>query len=98
MNDPSSPGGSARPRETVTLKVDKEFETGLAQYIRDNATPQTAQSLAAHFSRPLAEVEHYLGRLDEQKRIKYVYVGGGLWHWIHAPATGTDSSIPSTSR
>lgn len=78
-------GEGKKPERTVTsCKIDKEFELKLVQFLRGSIAPMPTEALAAHFSKPLQYVEHYLDRLSEQKFARYVRIGG-QWGWIAVP-------------
>jgi nitrogen fixation protein FixH len=70
---------------TVACKIDKEFEKALVDFLRSSKAPQDTQTVGAHFSKPIQEVEHYLDQLGEQKLARYTYVGRGAWGWVAVP-------------
>ena len=70
---------------TFTVEIDREFEKALIDFLRATKAPLETQAIAAHFLKPIQEVEHYLNRLDDQKLARYAYVGGGVYGWEAVP-------------
>jgi hypothetical protein len=68
-------------RTVVTCKIDKDLEDKIVDFLRHSRAPVPAEVLAAHFSQPLKYIEHYLDRLDEQQRARYIRADG-KWGWV----------------
>ena len=77
-------GSEGKVPESFTVKMDLKFQDEILDFLRRSVSAQPAQALAAHFGRPVNEVEHYLERLSDGKLAQYVHVGRGEWGWVAA--------------